>query len=44
MMEMMDTDQLWKLEYSCDEDISKGKPIKQTLREVSFIKNNPRQY
>ena len=45
MMEMMDTDQLWKLEYSCDEELynkSDGKPTKSTIREVSFITNNPR--
>ena len=40
-MEAMDANQLWKLEYCSENDFSKTKPTKITIKEVPFIKNNP---
>jgi hypothetical protein len=35
-------DELWKLEYCNDQDMSKTKPTRQMIKEIPFIKNNPR--
>ena len=40
-MEEMNADELWKLEYCNDADLSKSKPTKTTIKEVPFLKNNP---
>ena len=39
---MMHIDELFKLEYLNDQDISSTKPIKQAIKEVPYIQNNPR--
>jgi len=41
-LEMMHIDELFKLEYLNDQDISSTKPIKQAIKEVPYIQNNPR--
>lgn len=42
-MEAMDTTDLWKLEYVCDQDmLAYGHPKRKTIREVPFVQNNPR--
>ena len=42
-MEIMDCSDLWKLEYCNDNDLIKGgAPTKTTIKEVPFIRNNPR--
>lgn len=42
-MEAMDVTDLWKLEYVNDQDmLAFGQPKRKTIKEVPFIKNNPR--
>jgi hypothetical protein len=41
-MEMMDVSELWKLEYCNDADLNKYNPIKMSLKETAFMKNNNR--
>ena len=41
-MEMMDVSELWKLEYCNDADLNKHNPIKMSLKETAFMKNNTR--
>ena len=41
-MEMMDTSELWQLEYCNDRDLLKhGKPSLKAIKEVPFLKNKP---
>jgi hypothetical protein len=41
-MEMMDVSELWKLEYCNDADLNKHNPIKISLKETAYMKNNAR--
>jgi hypothetical protein len=41
-MEMMDVSELWKLEYCNDADLNKQNPIKISIKETAFMKNNTR--
>jgi hypothetical protein len=41
-LEMMTVEDLWKLEYCNDQDFGNTKPTRTTIKEVSFIKNNPK--
>lgn len=42
-MELMDCSDLWQLEYCNDADLAKnGQPTKTAIKEVPYIRNNPR--